>query len=154
MEKNDVVVSRGLNSTLLAGFIHTDKQKRFAPEMDNSPTILCNKTVYPAKIQNVYVILENWDLENHEVNSVDASRQFQSRMWRAGGVVYLHQCVKMGVFEIENTFCTEEEPVRIGRDQNSVIRYMHPITRVFYTNYTVTECNPFYPNLLKLANGT
>ena len=31
---------------------------------------------------------------------------------------------------------------------------MHPNTRFFYTNYTMTECSPIYPNLLKLANGT
>ena len=55
---------------------------------------------------------------------------------------------------IEDTFCTEEVPVRLGGDGNSVIRYMHPITLVFFTNYTMTECNPIYPNLLKLANGT
>ena len=73
---------------------------------------------------------------------------------RAGGVVYLHRCSKMEVSVIENTFCTEEVPVRLGRDGSSVIRYMHPITTVFYTNYTMTECNPLYPNLLKLANGT
>ena len=73
---------------------------------------------------------------------------------RAGAVVHLHRCAKMEVMVIENTFCTEEVPVRLGGGGNSVIRYMHPITRVFYTNYTVTECNPIYPNLLKLANGT
>ena len=31
---------------------------------------------------------------------------------------------------------------------------MHPVTRVFYTNYTMTECNPIDLNLLKVANGT
>ena len=137
---------------------------------------MCNKFVHPTIIQNVYVILDNWDLEFHEVNSVDASMLFQSRLeivyahgvqetediWveidvqkckmdhlreqlnlslisnveimvlgvggvgvhveRAGGVVYLHRCAKMEVMVIENTFCTEEVPVRLGGDGNCVIR--------------------------------
>ena len=53
VEENEVVEFRGLKSTLLAGFINTDKQKRFALEMDISPTIICNKTVHPTIIQNV-----------------------------------------------------------------------------------------------------
>ena len=80
VEEDAVVEFRGFVSTLLAGFIDIDKPKRFAFEMDVSPTIICNKTVYPTKIQNVYVILENWDLEIHEVNSVDASMFFRSPM--------------------------------------------------------------------------
>ena len=78
VEENEVVEFRGLKSTLMAGFINTDKQKRFALEMNNSPTIICNKTMHPTIIQNVYVILHDWDLEFHEVNSVDASMLFQS----------------------------------------------------------------------------
>ena len=73
---------------------------------------------------------------------------------RAGELVYLHRCATMNVIVIENTFCTEVVPVRLGRDGNSVERYMHLITRYLYTNYTMTECNPIYPNLLKLANST
>ena len=80
VEEKEVVEFRGLKSTLLAGFINTDKQKQFALEMENSPTIKCNKTVHPTIIQNVYVILDNWDLDFHEVKSVDASMLFQSRL--------------------------------------------------------------------------
>ena len=36
--------------------------------------------MYPTIIQNVYVILENWDSKLHEVNSDDASMFFQSRL--------------------------------------------------------------------------
>ena len=177
-------------STLFAGLNNTDKQKRFALEMDTSRKIICNKTVYPTKIQNVSVILGRWNLEIHEVNSIDASLLFQSRLekvygrgvhltediWvekdvqkckmdhlkerlklslipkheklgvvavgmhveKAGGVVYLRRCAKMEVSVIENTFCTEEVPEGLARDGKSVIRYMHPITRIFYTNYTMT----------------
>ena len=208
VKENEVVKFCKLKSTLLAGFINTDNQKRFALEMDNSPTIICNKTVYPTMTQNVYVILEKWNLEIHEVNSVDASMFFQSRLeivyarsleetediWveidvqkckvdhpreqlklslisnmesvvlgveavvvhvkRACGLVYLHRCAKMEVIVIENTFCTEEVPVRLGRDGISALKYTHPITRVFYTSFTMTEYNSIYPNVLKLANGT
>ena len=127
--------------------------------------------MHPTILQNVYVILDNWDLDFHEVNSVDASMLFQSELeivyargvqetedlWveidvqkckmdhlreqlklsllsnvesmvlgvggvgvhveRAGGVVYLHRCAKMEVMVIENTFCTEEVPVRLGETE-------------------------------------
>ena len=36
--------------------------------------------MHPTIIQNVYVILDNWDLEFLGVNSVDASLLFQSRL--------------------------------------------------------------------------
>ena len=51
---------------------------------------------------------------------------------RAGGVVYLHRCAKREVIVIKNTFCTEEVPVRLYRDGDSVIRYMHLISSFLY----------------------
>ena len=81
MKENKVVEFCELKSPLLAGFNNSDKQKRYALEMDNSLTVICNKTVYRTIIQNVYIILENWDfLEIDEVNFVDASMLFQSRL--------------------------------------------------------------------------
>ena len=73
---------------------------------------------------------------------------------RAGEVVYLHRCAKM-----ENTlatldFCTEEIPVRLGDGKESVIKFMNPISEVSYNSYTLTECNPVYPKLYQLLNGS
>ena len=34
------------------------------------------------------------------------------------------------------------------------IRYMNPISRVFYRNFTPIICNPMYPNALELQNGS
>ena len=45
--------------------------------------------------------------------------------------------------------------MRVSSD-NSLegIRYMDPISKVFYRNFTVTKCNPLYPNAVKLQNGS
>ena len=73
---------------------------------------------------------------------------------RAGEVVYLHRCAKMEVTLATLNFCTEEVPVRLGDGEESVIKFMNPISKVFYNNYTLTECNPVYPNLYQLLNGS
>ena len=37
---------------------------------------------------------------------------------------------------------------------SEVIRYMDPISRVFYRNFTLIKCNPMYPNAHELRNGS
>ena len=74
---------------------------------------------------------------------------------RAGGILYVRRCAKVIVHVVENQFCTEEVPVRVSSDNTSeVIRYMDPISRVFYRNFTLINCNPMYPNALELQNGS
>ena len=73
---------------------------------------------------------------------------------RAGEVVYLHRCAKMEITLATLDFCTEEIPVRLGDGKESVIKFMNPISKIFYNNYTLTECNPVYPNLYQLLNGS
>ena len=74
---------------------------------------------------------------------------------RVGGIIYVHRCAKVIVHVVENQFCTEEVPIRMSSDNTSeVIRYMEPISRVFYRNFTLINCNPMYPNALEFRNGS
>ena len=73
----------------------------------------------------------------------------------AGGKLYVRRFAKVIVHVVKNQFCTEEVPVRVFSDKTSeVIRYMDPISRVFYRNFTLINCNPMYPNGLELQNGS
>ena len=66
---------------------------------------------------------------------------------RAGGILYVYRCAKLMIHVVENLFCTEEVPIRVSSDNSSEgIRYMDPISRVFYRNFTLINCNPMYPN--------
>ena len=65
---------------------------------------------------------------------------------RAVGIVYLHGYAKMEINMNEKKICTEEVPVQMGHRIDTVLRFMNPITEVFYQNYTFTECNALYPN--------
>ena len=62
---------------------------------------------------------------------------------------------KVIVHVVENQFYTEELPIRVSSDNSSEeIRCMDPISRVFYRNFTLINCNPMYPNALELQNGS
>ena len=62
---------------------------------------------------------------------------------RAGGVLYVHKCTKVVVRVIHNSFCTGEVQVGVSSDNSSEgIGYMDPISKVFYRNFTITNCNP------------
>ena len=62
---------------------------------------------------------------------------------KAGGILYVHRCAKVIVHVAENQFCTKEVPMRVSSDNSSEgIRYMDPIFRVFYRNFTLNNCNP------------
>ena len=74
---------------------------------------------------------------------------------RAGGILYVHRCAKVIVHVVENQFYTEEKPIRVSSDNSSEeIRYVDPISRVFYRNFTLINCNPMYPNALELQTGS
>ena len=49
-------------------------------------------------------------------------------------------------------FCTEV-PVLVGQSFSS-IRYMDPITKMLYHNYTIAACNPLYLNVVQLEDGS
>ena len=51
-------------------------------------------------------------------------------------------------------FGTEEVPVLVEGQNFSSIRYMDPITKTLYHNYTIAACNPLYPNVVKLEDGS
>ena len=71
---------------------------------------------------------------------------------RAEGV---HKSAKVVVSVTEIMFCTEEVPVTVSSDNSSEgIRYMDPISKVFYRILTQTFCSPLYSNALELLNGS
>ena len=72
---------------------------------------------------------------------------------RAGSVLYDHKCAKMLATIPKLPFCTEV-PVLVGGQNFSSIRYMDPITKILYHNNTIAACNPLYPNVVKLEDGS
>ena len=74
---------------------------------------------------------------------------------RAGGILHVRRCAKVIVHVVENQFCTKEEPIRVSSDNSSEgFRYTDPISSVFYTKFTLINCNHKYPNALELQNGS
>ena len=73
----------------------------------------------------------------------------------AGGILYVHRCAKVIIHVVENQFCTEKVPIRVSFGNSSEgIRYMDSISRVFYRNFTLVNCNPMYPDAFELQNGS
>ena len=72
---------------------------------------------------------------------------------RAGSVLYVHKLARMVATITKPPFCTEEVPVLVEGQIFSSIGYVDPITKIFYHNYTITACNPLYPNVVKLEDG-
>ena len=73
---------------------------------------------------------------------------------RAGSVLYVHKCAKMVATITKLPFCTEEVPLLEEVQNFSSIRCMDPITKIFYHNYTIAACNPLYPNVVKIEDGS
>ena len=73
---------------------------------------------------------------------------------RAGSVSYVHKCAKMVATITKLLFCTEEIPVLVEGQNFSSIIYMDPSTKILYHSYTITACNPVYPNVVKLEDGS
>ena len=73
---------------------------------------------------------------------------------KAGGLLYVHRCAKVLVEIITLEFCTEEVPVQMIVNGTALLRFMDPISRVLYRNFTLSLCNPLYPNALNLRNGS
>ena len=73
---------------------------------------------------------------------------------RAGSVLYVHKCAKVVATITKLLFCTEEVLVLVEGQNFSFIRYMAPITKIMYQNYTIAACNPLYPNVVKLEDGS
>ena len=62
---------------------------------------------------------------------------------------------KIAVPVIKNYFCAKEVPVRVSSDNSSEgTRYMDPISKVFFRNFTITNCEPLCTNALGLQNGS
>ena len=65
---------------------------------------------------------------------------------KAGGFLYIYQCAKTQVNFAEISLCAEEVPVEITNvSGESHLRFMNPISRVIYRNYTLTMCIRIYP---------
>ena len=63
-------------------------------------------------------------------------------MQSAGAEIYVHHCAKIIVELTALNYCTEEVPIIVRRNDKSYVRYMNPISKVFYKNFTLIKCNP------------
>ena len=77
-----------------------------------------------------------------------------SHVEREGSVLYVYKCAKMVATITKLTFCTEEVPVLIQGQNFSSIRFLEPLTKILYHNYTIAACNSLYPNVVKLEDGS
>ena len=73
---------------------------------------------------------------------------------RAGSVLYVHKCAKMVATISKLTFCTEEVPVLLQGQNFSSVRYLELLAKILYHYYTIAACNPLYPNVVKLEDGS
>ena len=73
---------------------------------------------------------------------------------RARSVLYVHKCAKMVEKITKLSFCTEEIPVLIQGQNFSSIRYLEPITKILYRNYTIAASNRLFPNVVKLEDDS
>ena len=78
----------------------------------------------------------------------------ETHVERAGSVLYVHKCAKKVATKLKLRLCTEEVPVLVEGQHFSSIRYMDPITKTLYHNYTIAACNPLYANVVKLEDGS
>ena len=74
------------------------------------------------------------------------------------GALKLSCMLSKNSFVPTNLFCTgqfEVLPIRVSAENNSEgIRYMDSISRLFYRNFTLINCNSVYPSALELQNGS
>ena len=67
----------------------------------------------------------------------------------------MHHCAKIIVELTALNYCTEEVPIIVTqKDNQSFLRYMNPISKFFYRNFTLVKCNPLFPNVFQLGNGS
>ena len=73
----------------------------------------------------------------------------------AGAIIYVHHCAKVIVELTAVNYCTEEVPIIVTQKNNqSFVRYMNPISKVLYRNFTLIKCNSLFPNVFQLGNGS
>ena len=73
---------------------------------------------------------------------------------RARPVLYVHKCAKIVATKTKLPFYTEEVPVLVEGRNISSIRYMDSITKILCHIYTIAACDPLYPNVVKLEDGS
>ena len=73
----------------------------------------------------------------------------------AGAIIFVHHCAKVIVELTALNCCTEEVPIIVTQNDNqSFVRYMNPISNVFYRNFTLIKSNLLFPNVFQLGNGS
>ena len=73
----------------------------------------------------------------------------------AGAIIHVHHCAKTTVEITALNYCTEEVPIIVRQNNNqSYLRYLNPISKVFYRNFTLIKCNPLFPNVFQLGTGS
>ena len=70
----------------------------------------------------------------------------------AGPIIDVHHGAKIIVELTALNYCTEEVRIIVRQNDNqSNVRYMNPISKVFYRNFTLTKCNQLFPNVFQLG---
>ena len=93
--------------------------------------------------------------ENSHKSFLSQQNALGTHAERARGIIYFHRCAKVIVHIVENQFCTEVVPISVSSDNSSEgIRYMDPISRLFYRNFTLNKCDPMHLNALEIQNGS
>ena len=73
----------------------------------------------------------------------------------AGAIIYVHHCAKITLKLTALNYWTQEVPIIVRQnDHQSYVRYMNPISKVFYANFRLVKCNPLFPNAFQLGNGS
>ena len=86
---------------------------------------------------------ENKSWENF-MREKKPSRGCQSE--KMADILYIHQCEKVQVKPASMYFCTEEVTVEVTSvSSESHLRFMDPISKVTYRNYTLTNYNRVCP---------
>ena len=94
------------------------------------------------------------EISKHTVSSSVTFFETGTHVERAGSVLYVHKCAKTVATKTNFPYCSEEFPALVEGQNFSSIRYMDPITKIWYHNYTVAKCNPLYPKVVKLEHGS
>ena len=94
------------------------------------------------------------EISKNVVNPSVTLFEKKSHVERAESVLYVHKCAKLVETITKVPFCTEEVPVLVEGQNFSSIRYMDPITKILYHNYTMAAGKPLYLNAVKLEDGS
>ena len=97
--------------------------------------------------QNILALMENGDSHSLFIGKEGVIGLHAESV---GAIIYVHHCAKTIVELTALDYCTAEVPIIVRQNDNqSYVRYMNPISKVFYRYFTPIKCNPLFPNLFQ-----